>query len=107
MMPRDTDEEVRPLEEAFERARMTEQKDKCPELKHKHQWIPGGIYTHTHKRGNIPHGHHGSKDGPTCNGTGETIDIPKIMKEVVKQVENLTLEELIPFRNFLLENIND
>lgn len=30
---------------------------------HNHYWEDGSSYSHSHVRGNIPHGHHGSKYG--------------------------------------------
>ena len=44
---------------------------KVTEVGHTHQWIPGGTYNHTHKKGDIPHGHHGSRYVATCQGTGK------------------------------------
>ena len=32
-----------------------------PELSHTHKWENGETYNHSHKRGNISHGHHGSR----------------------------------------------
>ncbi len=42
----------------------------CPE-EHGHRWENGETYNHAHKRGNTPHGHHGSKYVAKCQGTGK------------------------------------
>ena len=36
--------------------------DKKPQMmsEHQHSWADGTLYTHEHKRGDTPHGHHGS-----------------------------------------------
>ena len=52
-----------------------------PELSHTHKWENGETYNHSHKRGNISHGHHGSRyvkyrDRPVCPKCGGVGYLP-------------------------------